>query len=271
MKELNFDLKQLRSFLVVVEHRSFTRASRVSRVGQATISNHVFRARRDRSALSSYGRSSRDFASRLREKSSRSLLRRHFETVETAEKGNFGRGRGGGNGRRFRAPSLRPMSFPRRSPRWCAPIRSYITGWRFRTAARSSRCSRKVSPKSGDGRRACAIPSLNSSAYIRTKWSSSAPAGAYPMRWYSRMSKKLPNGLPRKGQRQQGTPGKGRSSIATCHRPISRLYGMHHLGGRARGRRCRSGAWVSSPVRRPRGDAFRKAENRHDQGLYHPT
>lgn len=39
--EFNFDLKQLRSFLEVVREKSFTRASRNLRVGQATISNHI--------------------------------------------------------------------------------------------------------------------------------------------------------------------------------------------------------------------------------------
>jgi len=39
--ELNFDLKQLRSFMEVLNENSFTRASRKLRVGQATISHHI--------------------------------------------------------------------------------------------------------------------------------------------------------------------------------------------------------------------------------------
>jgi len=40
-KELNFDLKQLRSFLEVLQENSFTRASRKLKIGQATISHHI--------------------------------------------------------------------------------------------------------------------------------------------------------------------------------------------------------------------------------------
>jgi DNA-binding transcriptional LysR family regulator len=40
-RDFNFDVKQLRSFLEVTGERSFTRASRNLRVGQATISTHV--------------------------------------------------------------------------------------------------------------------------------------------------------------------------------------------------------------------------------------
>ncbi|MCP4136420.1 MAG: LysR family transcriptional regulator [bacterium] len=40
-KELNFDLKQLRSFLEVLKENSFTRASRNLKIGQATISHHL--------------------------------------------------------------------------------------------------------------------------------------------------------------------------------------------------------------------------------------
>ena len=41
IKDLNFDLKQLRSFLEVLKQNSFTRASRKLRIGQATISHHI--------------------------------------------------------------------------------------------------------------------------------------------------------------------------------------------------------------------------------------
>jgi len=40
-KELNFDLKQLRSYLEILKENSFTRASRKLKIGQATISNHI--------------------------------------------------------------------------------------------------------------------------------------------------------------------------------------------------------------------------------------
>lgn len=41
LQNTNFELKQLRSYLVVLEEESFTRASRRLRLGQATISNHI--------------------------------------------------------------------------------------------------------------------------------------------------------------------------------------------------------------------------------------
>lgn len=41
IRDLNFDLKQLRSFLEVLNQKSFTRASRRLKVGQATISHHI--------------------------------------------------------------------------------------------------------------------------------------------------------------------------------------------------------------------------------------
>jgi DNA-binding transcriptional LysR family regulator len=41
LQDTNFELKHLRSFLVVLEEKSFTRASRRLRLGQATISNHI--------------------------------------------------------------------------------------------------------------------------------------------------------------------------------------------------------------------------------------
>ncbi len=39
--ELNFDLKQLRSFLAIIAEKSFTRASRKLKIGQSTISHQV--------------------------------------------------------------------------------------------------------------------------------------------------------------------------------------------------------------------------------------
>lgn len=41
ISDMNFDLKQLRSFLEVLNENSFTRASRRLKVGQATISHHI--------------------------------------------------------------------------------------------------------------------------------------------------------------------------------------------------------------------------------------
>ena len=40
-KELNFDLKQLRSYLEILQEKSFTSASRKLKIGQATISSHI--------------------------------------------------------------------------------------------------------------------------------------------------------------------------------------------------------------------------------------
>jgi DNA-binding transcriptional LysR family regulator len=41
IKDFNYDLRQLRSFLEVLNENSFTRAARKLHVGQATVSNHV--------------------------------------------------------------------------------------------------------------------------------------------------------------------------------------------------------------------------------------
>jgi len=40
-KDVNFDLKQLRSFLEIMQENSFTKASRKLKIGQATISHHI--------------------------------------------------------------------------------------------------------------------------------------------------------------------------------------------------------------------------------------
>lgn len=80
MKELNFDLKQLRSFLVVVEHRSFTRASRALRVGQATISNHVS-ALEESLGVELIRRSSREFVLTAQGEMFRIFCERHFEAI----------------------------------------------------------------------------------------------------------------------------------------------------------------------------------------------
>lgn len=40
-KDVNFDLKQLRSFLEIIQENSFTKASRKLKIGQATISHHI--------------------------------------------------------------------------------------------------------------------------------------------------------------------------------------------------------------------------------------
>ncbi len=41
MKDMNFDLKQIRSFNEIIKENSFTRASRNLKIGQATISHHI--------------------------------------------------------------------------------------------------------------------------------------------------------------------------------------------------------------------------------------
>ncbi|MCU0845254.1 MAG: LysR family transcriptional regulator [Spirochaetes bacterium] len=85
MKELNFDLKQLRSFLVVVEHRSFTRASRALRVGQATISNHVS-ALEETLGVELIRRSSREFALTPQGEIFKTFCERHFDEVGSLRK-----------------------------------------------------------------------------------------------------------------------------------------------------------------------------------------
>ena len=59
-KELNFDLKQVKSFLTAVDEKSFTRASRVLGVGQATISHHVQQLE-ENLGVNLTGRSSKNF------------------------------------------------------------------------------------------------------------------------------------------------------------------------------------------------------------------
>jgi len=81
MKDINFDLKQLRSFLVVVEHRSFTRASRVLRVGQATVSNHVS-ALEETLGVELIRRTSREFALTPQGELFREFCERHLEALE---------------------------------------------------------------------------------------------------------------------------------------------------------------------------------------------
>ena len=61
IRDLNFDCKQLRSYLTVVEEQSFTRASRKLGVGQATISHHVILLEKTL-GVQLIKRSSKDFA-----------------------------------------------------------------------------------------------------------------------------------------------------------------------------------------------------------------
>ncbi len=82
MKDINFDLKQIRSFLVVVEHRSFTRASRVLRVGQATVSNHVS-ALEETLGVELIWRTSREFALTPQGELFREFCERHLEALES--------------------------------------------------------------------------------------------------------------------------------------------------------------------------------------------
>ena len=41
LKDFNFDLRQIRSFMETARNRSFTRASRALKIGQATVSHHI--------------------------------------------------------------------------------------------------------------------------------------------------------------------------------------------------------------------------------------
>lgn len=59
-KELNFDVRQVRSFVEVLRQRSFTRASRRLRVGQGTISMHISSLEKTL-GVSLIRRTSRDF------------------------------------------------------------------------------------------------------------------------------------------------------------------------------------------------------------------
>jgi DNA-binding transcriptional LysR family regulator len=59
-KELNFDLKQIKSFLAAVDEKSFTRASRILGVGQATISHHI-QLLEENLGVNLIGRSSKSF------------------------------------------------------------------------------------------------------------------------------------------------------------------------------------------------------------------
>jgi len=60
-RDLNFDLKQIRSFLAAVEEQNFTRASRRLGVGQATISHHIILLEKEL-GVSLIRRSSKEFA-----------------------------------------------------------------------------------------------------------------------------------------------------------------------------------------------------------------
>lgn len=82
MKDINFDLKQLRSFLSVVEHRSFTRASRVLRLGQATVSNHVS-ALEEALGVELIRRSSREFRLTPRGEVFREFCERQLASIDS--------------------------------------------------------------------------------------------------------------------------------------------------------------------------------------------
>ncbi len=60
-RELNFDLKQIKSYLTVLEEKSFTKASRRLKLGQATISNHILLLE-EGLGVSLIRRSSKDFS-----------------------------------------------------------------------------------------------------------------------------------------------------------------------------------------------------------------
>ncbi len=79
---LNFDLKQLRSFMEVVEHKSFTKASRRLRLGQATVSMHTA-ALEEALGVSLIRRTSRAFSLTREGRMFYAFCERLFEELES--------------------------------------------------------------------------------------------------------------------------------------------------------------------------------------------
>lgn len=85
-RSLNFDLKQLRSFMEVVEHRSFTKASRRLRLGQATVSMHTA-ALEEALGVSLIRRTSRAFTLTPEGRLFHAFCERLFEELESLRAG----------------------------------------------------------------------------------------------------------------------------------------------------------------------------------------
>lgn len=84
-KELNFDLKQLRSFLEVIERKSFTKASRNLRVGQATVSTHI-QSLEDAFGVRLFKRTSKDFTVTREGEIFRKFCDKIFKDLEDLQK-----------------------------------------------------------------------------------------------------------------------------------------------------------------------------------------
>ncbi len=81
--ELNFDLKQLRSFLEVLNENSFTRASRKLKVGQATISHHIIQLEKAL-GVKLVNRTARDVSVTEEGKIFQAFCEKLFKNIETA-------------------------------------------------------------------------------------------------------------------------------------------------------------------------------------------
>jgi DNA-binding transcriptional LysR family regulator len=81
--ELNFDLKQLRSFLAVLNENSFTRASRKLKVGQATISHHIIQLEKAL-GVKLLNRTARDVSVTEEGKIFQAFCEKLFKNIETA-------------------------------------------------------------------------------------------------------------------------------------------------------------------------------------------
>ena len=85
-RELNFDLKQLRSYLTVLQEKNFTRASRKLKRGQATISHHI-QSLEDMLGVKLIERTSTDFSVTDDGKTFKAFCEKLFDDVAPRFKG----------------------------------------------------------------------------------------------------------------------------------------------------------------------------------------
>ncbi len=93
-KELNFDLKQLRSYLEILQEKSFTAASRKLKIGQATISNHI-QGLEEMLGMKLIRRTSKEFTVTHEGEIFQAFCEKFFRDIEQL-KSDFGRGFRGG-------------------------------------------------------------------------------------------------------------------------------------------------------------------------------
>jgi len=94
LKDMNFDLKQLRSYLEVLDQNSFTKASRNLKIGQATISHHISQLEKSIGARLII-RTSKEFSVTREGEVFRGFCEQVFQNVESLRQ-EIGRGDTGG-------------------------------------------------------------------------------------------------------------------------------------------------------------------------------